>query len=291
MWFLVAIFFALSVSVFGDLRENIISSYASQVVEGQRIVVEQSEKGTKVRYEKILRKGYNEIIKVVAPDFFEWAYLNGKTYVVFENEMKRSPAMIVDMERKFMKCLSSTPTELSTAVVDYNGNKAYKVEVKNKSATYVGIFLKSSFLLVKLSVQRANGQLTITYNSIKKVPTFYFEKVIDKFKVIDTPPSAMEIEVWKMIYHLNNVSITSIRVNDISIVLVKGVAKSVGEVVVYLFEGKRISMGNLVSQFKSKGFSSLSAEEKGINMVFVSKIKDVQKLKEWVKSILKGSSF
>jgi len=291
VWFLVTILFAVSVSVFGDLRVNIISAYASQTVEGHRIVVEQSKKGAKVRYEKILRRGYNEIVKVVAPDFFEWAYLNGKTYIVFGNEMKRSPATIVDAERKFMKYLSLTPTDLSTAVVDYNGNKAYKVEIRDDSATYVGVFLIPSLLLVKLNVQRKNGQLTVTYDSIKKVSSLYFNKVMGNFKVINTPPSAMEVEVWKVIYHLGNVSITSIKINDISMVLIKGTANDVGEVVVYLFEGKGVSTDDLVSQFKSKGLSSLSAKEKGISMVFVSRTKNVKKLKEWVKCVLKSSSF
>jgi hypothetical protein len=281
-----------SASVFGALNLQITSAYASQVIEGHRVVVEESSNLTKVRYEKILRNGYDEVVKVVAPDFFEWAYLNGKTYVVFGNEMKRSPASVIDSERLFMKCLSSTPTILSTSVVNYNGKKAYRIEVKDKSATYVGIFLAPSLLLTKLEVQHKNGKINVTYDAIQQVPPLYFKKVIDSFKIVNTPPSTMEVEVWKMIYHLNDVSVTSIKVNDVSIVLVHGVASNLGEMVVYLVKkGDRISTTNLASQFKSKGFSLMKAEQNGISMLFVSNTKDPQKLKEWVTHVLKSSSF
>ena len=282
----------VSVSVFGTLSLQITSAYASQVIEGHRVVVEESSNVTKIRYEKILRNGYNEVVKVLAPDFFEWAYLDGKTYVVFGNKMKRTPASVIDSERLFMKCLSSTPTILSTSVVNYNGKKAYRIEVKDKNATYTGIFLAPSLLLAKLEVQYKNGKINVSYDAIQQVPLLYFKRVINSFKIVNTPPSTMEVEVWKMVYHLNNVSVTSVKVNDVSIVLVHGMALNVGEMVVYLFKkGDKISTTNLASQFKSKGFSLINAEQNGISMLFVSNTKNPQKLKEWVTHVLKSSSF
>ncbi len=282
----------VSVSVFAFADLGVVSAYASQVIEGHRVVVEETGKTTKVRYETILRDGHDEIVKVVAPDFFEWAYLNGKTYVVFGREMKRSPAPIIDAEMLFFKCLSSTPTILSTADIDYNGKKAYRIEARDDSATYVGVFLLPSLLLVKLNVQHKSKKITLTYDAIKKVPSLYFQKVISSFKMINTPPSTMEVEVWKMVYHLDNVSVTSIKVNNISIVLVHGMAKNVGEMVVYLFpKSDKISTTNLISQFKSKGLSSISAEQNGISMVFVSATKDHASFKKWIESVLNHTSF
>ncbi len=284
--------FVISTSVFAALNLKIASAYASQVVEGHRVVIEESKKINKIRYETVLRDGYDEIVKVVAPTFFEWAYLNGKTYIVFGNEMKRSPAPIVDLERTFFKSLSSTPTILSTAVINYKGEKAYKIELSAKEATYTGVVLIPSFLLVNLNVQRDDKTITITYNSINKVPALYFKNVISRFKILSTPPSTMEVEVWKMVYHLDDVSVTSIKINSLVIVLVHGRAKGIGDVLVYLFKkNDKISTKNLASQFTSKGFYSISAQQNGISMVFVSPTKEIEKFKEWVDSLLDRSKF
>ncbi len=277
-----------AVTIFGSWRKEAVGAYASQVVEGQRVVVEKNGENVKVRYEKVIRDGYDEIVKVVAPEPFEWAYLNGKTYVVLGDHMKLSPATIVDAERLFIKTLASTLTEISTSSVTYNGRKACEVTLQSTDATYEGVFLLPSMLLVKLSIQREKKDLSISYNQIKVIDKTYFNFVLGKFKISNTPPSPMEVEIWKIVYHLEKVSIKSISVNNITLVVIDGVAPEIGDVIAYLFKkSEKLSASSLSVQFKSRGITTINAEHNGVIMLFASNTKAVDKFKKWVKKILK----
>lgn len=272
--------------VFSNWVNKFVSAYASQVIEGHRVVVEEKGETTRLRYENVLRNGYNEIVKVVAPDFFEWAYLKGKTYIVFGNEMKTSPATIIDSEKLFIKTLSSSPVSIATST--YNGKKSYKIVVSSKDATYTAMLLSPSLILVYLKIERRSSQIIMTYDKIRIVPLDYFKAVVAKFKIVNKPPSSMEAEVWKLVYHLDNVNIASLSINGISIAIVSGRAKKIGNVVVYVFKGSaNVSTTNLVSQFKSKGYTSFAFEQNGIGMVFAGNM-DIEKLKKWVSEVFKA---
>lgn len=270
---------------FSSLVNEFASAYASQVIEGHRVVVEEKGETTRLRYENVLRNGYNEIVKVVAPDFFEWASLKGKTYIVFGNEMKTSPATIIDSEKLFIRTLSYSPASVATST--YNGKKSYKIVVSSKDATYTAMLLSPSLILVYLKIERRSSQIIMTYDKVRAVPLDYFKAVVAKFKIVNKPPSPMEVEVWKLVYHLDNVNVTSLSVNGISIAIISGKAEKIGNVVAYVFKGSaNVSTTNLVSQFKSKGYSSFAFEQNGIRMVFAGNI-DVEKLKEWVNKVFK----
>ncbi len=271
---------------FSALINEFVSSYASQVIEGHRVIVEEKGETTRLRYENVLRNGYNEIVKVVAPDFFEWAYLGGKTYIVFGNEMKTSPATIIDSEKLFIKTLSSTPARVSTST--YNGKESYKIVVNSQDATYTAMLLAPSMILVYLRIKRRSSQIIMTYDKVRVVPLKYFEAVVAKFKIVNKPPNPMEVEVWKLVYHLDNVNIASLSINGISIAIVSGRAEKVGNVVAYVFKGgSNVSTTNLVAQFKSKGYSSFAFEQNGIGMVFAGNM-EIGKLKKWVNEVFKA---
>ena len=285
---MLAIFFLIMITgvAFSTWINEFVSAYASQIIEGHRVIVEERGDTTRLRYEDVLRNGYNEIVKVVAPDFFEWAHLKGRTYIVFGNEMKTSPATIVDSEQMFIKALSSDPSKVSTST--YNGKRSYRIIVKSRNATYTALILSPSLILVYLKIKGRSSQITMTYDKVKIVPLDYFNAVVSKFKIVNKPPSSIEVKVWKLVYHLDNVSVASLSVNGISIAIVSGEAEGIGNIVVYVFKSsENVSTSNLVSQFKSKGYSSFAFEQNGIRMVFAGSI-EIGKLKEWVNKIFKA---
>ena len=273
---------------FSSLIKDIVSSYASQVIEGHRIVVEQ-EKGstTKIRYENILRNGYNEIVKIVAPQQFEWSSIGEKTYIVFGNKMRLSPATIVDAEQTFIKDVSKASTIVSTSTTYYHGVKSLKLVIKSRNATYTAMILEPSLIIGYLKVDHKKGSITIDYDWIKAIPLSYFNAVIEKFKIIKKPPSSMEIYLWKLVSKLDNVSITSISIRDISVVIVSGKTNLNKIIVAYVFQsGQDISTSDLTAQFKSKGFTALSIKKDDVEMVLITKMK-LDQLREWINEVFK----
>ncbi len=276
------------VTAIGVGKKQLVTAYATQIVQGRRIVVEKSDAGAKVRYEKVIRDGYNEIVKVVAPEPLEWAYLNGKTYVVFGRELKLSPVPIVDSERVFMKLLSSTTTRISTSSMIYDGNNACKVVFRTASATYEGIFLVPSMLLVKLSIQKEEKELTLSYSQINFTDKKYFATVLKGFKISDTPPSTIEVEIGKIVYHLENVNVTSFSGWGMTLAIIDGVAPNTGHIVVYIFKkGEKLSTSSLSIRFKAHGLTTLSLDHDGLKFLFVSNA-DKEKLKKWIEEVLKS---
>ncbi len=272
---------------FSSLIDDIVSSYASQVIEGHRVVVEQDGSTTKIRYENILRNGYNEIVKIVAPQRFEWSHIGKKTYIVFGNEMKLSPATIVDAEQSFIKDISIASTIVSTSTTYYHGMKSCKLVIKTPNATYIAVVLEPSLIIGYLKIERKKGSITIDYDRINVVPLSYFNAVIGRFKIIEKPPSPMEIYVWKLVSKLDNVNVTSISINNISIAIVSGKTEFNKRIVAYVFQsGDNISTGDLVAQFKLKGFTALTIERDDVNVVLATKMK-MKQLKEWVNTVFK----
>lgn len=283
-----SILLLLTSVVFSSLIDDIVSSYASQVIEGHRIVVEQDGSTTRIRYENILRNGYNEIVKIVAPQQFEWSYIGKKTYVVFGNEMRLSPATIVDAEQSFIKDISIASTIVSTSTAYYHGMKSCKLVIKSPNATYIAVVLEPSLIIGYLKIERKKGSITIDYDRINLVPLSYFNAVIRRFKIIKKPPSSMEIYVWKLISKLDNANVTSISINNVSIAIVSGKTKKFNRIIVaYVFrKGDSISTGDLVAQFKVKGFTALTIKQDDVNVVLATKMK-LEQLKEWVNTVFK----
>ena len=272
---------------FSSLINDVVTSYASQIIEGHRIVVEQSGSTTRIRYENILRDGYNEIVKIVAPKQFEWARIDKRTYIVFGNEMKISPATIVDAEQTFIKSIAASSTILSSSTTYFHGMKSYKLVVKSRGATYVAVILDPSLIIGYLKIERKKGDITINYDRINVVPVSYFKAILGRFKIIKKPPSAMEIYVWKLISKLDDVSVTTITINNTSVAIVSGRTRFDKMVVAYVFQNaKSISTGDLIAQFKIKGFTAISVEREHINIVLATKMK-LSQLKKWIDSIFK----
>ncbi len=271
---------------FGSVINEFVTAYASQSIQGQRVVVEQS-RNAKIRYENILRHGYNEIVNIIAPEPFEWAYMDGKSYVVMGNMMKLSPATIVDAEQKFVRILSASPTVLSTSSTYYQDVPAYKIVVKGSSATYTAVVIQNSFLLKYLKVDTRTGVITVYYDSLSQVPAGYVASVFGKFRINNEPPDPMEMYIWKLVDNLNNAVVSSMSINGVSLAVVVGAIPNKGNVAVYIFKsGSNVSSKSLVNQFVSKGYTSQVYKYGTIEMVFGTKLPS-DELKDWIKEVLK----
>lgn len=276
----------VTVVSFGSLIEEFVTAYASQSVQGQRVVVEQS-RNAKIRYENIIRHGYNEIVNIMAPEPFEWAYRNGKSYVVVGNVMKLSPATIVDAEQRFVRILSASPTVVATSATYYQDVPAYKIIVRDMAATYSAVVLQGSFLLKYLKVDTKSSVITVYYDNVSEVPSGYVTSVFDRFRFNNDPPDPMEMYVWKLVASLNNAVVSSMNINGVSLDVVVGAIPDKGSVAIYIFDsGSKISSKSLVDQFLSKGYTSEVYKFGDIEMVFGTKISPAD-LKNWVKGILK----
>ncbi len=269
---------------FGSLVTNFVTAYASQSIEAQRVVVEEGS-STRIRYERVVRSGMNEFIDVMAPVYFEWVFLNGKSYIVDNGEMKLSPAPLVDIEQRFVELLSASPTVISTSDFIYQGEPSYEIKALSQSATYIAVIGKNPMILKYLKVEKKNGSISVMYTSITFVPKNYFNTLIANFRIESATPEAIEIAAWKLVSSLKNATIASMNINGIAFTVIAGMFSPSSNVIAYLFNiSSDISPDSLVNQFKMQGYSSTAIKFENINIVFASQAK-IEDLKAWIVKI------
>ncbi|HEU23790.1 MAG: hypothetical protein C0176_08835 [Mesoaciditoga sp.] len=274
--------------VFGSSFINtFITSYASQIIQGQRIVIEEGQ-NSRVRYESVLRDGRNEIIKVMAPMPFEWAMINGDTYIIEGNEMRPSPVPISDVEQKFMELLSSatTTTIISTQNVIYQGEPSIQVNLITPNSTYIAIVSKGSLIIKFMKVQRDKNSISMIYTQIIPVSAGYFQSVLKSFKISkEATPDTVESVVWKIISNLTNANIMSLKLNGVDFTIVSGIISPQNNVVCYLFQmNSKVSPDPLVSQFKSQGYTSMAVKYKDLYIVMATN-GNIDTLKAWASKL------
>lgn len=269
---------------FGSVVTDFITSYASQSIDAQRVVVEESQ-SPKIRYERVLRCGKNEVIDVIAPDPFEWALLDGKSYIINNDEMKLSPATIVDIEQRFVQILSATSTVISSTSVVYQGESSYEITALTRNATYIAVIGKQPMLLKYLKVKRSDGTISMIYTSISIVPPDYFNNFIKGLKIDSATPETMERVAWKIISNIKNASIASMDINGVTLTIIAGMFLPQENFISYLFNSNsNISPQFLVNQFKSQGYNSLSIKYENVYVVFATKVK-IDDLRVWIKKV------
>ncbi|MCL4407747.1 MAG: hypothetical protein M1542_00340 [Thermotogae bacterium] len=281
------IFLILAPYAFGATFINtFLTSYASQSIQAQRIVVEEGQ-NAKVRYENILRNGRNEIVNVMAPMPFEWALIDGKTYVIEGGEMRLSPVPIVDIEQRFIELLSSATatTAIATQNVIYQGEPSIQINLITRNSTYVGIISKSSMILKFIKVQRNNGSISMIYTQIAPISIDYFNKILNSFKVYSATPDTVEMVVWQLISNLSNVNVMSMKINDVIFTVVSGMMSPQINTVCYIFKmDSKVSPDSLVSQFKAQGYNSIAVKYNDFYVVVATNGK-TDELKAWISKV------
>ncbi len=262
-----------------------LTSYASQSIQAQRIVVEEGQ-NSRVRYESILRDGTNEIVNVMAPMPFEWALIDGKTYVIEDGEMRLSPVPIVDIEQRFIELLSSaTSTVIATQNVIYQGEPSIQIKVITRNSTYVGVLSRGSMLLKFVKVERNDDSISMMYTQIVPIPKDYFNNVLKSFKIYNATPDTVEMVVWQLISNLTNVNVMSMKINNVTFTVVSGMMSPQSNTVCYIFKiDSKVSPESLVSQFKAQGYSSVAVKYKDVYVVVATNGK-ADELKAWVSKV------
>ncbi len=264
-----------------------ITSYASQIIQGQRIVIEEGQ-NSRVRYENVLRDGRNEIVKVMAPMPFEWAIINGDTYIIEGNAMRPSPVPISDIEQKFMELLSSatTTTIISTQNVIYQGEPSIQVNLITPTSTYIAIISKGNLIIKFMKVQRDKNSISMIYTQVIPVSLEYFQSVLKSFKIYnEATPDTVESVVWKIISNLTNANIMSLKLNGVDFTIVSGIISPQNNVVCYLFQiSSRVSPDPLVSQFKSQGYNSMAVKYQDLYIVMATN-GNIDTLKTWASKL------
>lgn len=274
--------------VFGSsFISNFITAYASQTIQGQRIIIEEGQ-NSKVRYENVLRDGRNEIIDVIAPMPFEWAMINGNTYIVEGNEMRLSPVPISDIEQRFMELLSSATntTIISTQDVIYQGEPSIQVNLITQSSTYVVILSKGTFLIRFMKVERNDNSISMIYTRVIPISHDYFENVLKSFKIYNqATPDVIESVVWRIISNLKNANIMSLKLSGVDFTIVSGMISSQNSVVCYVFKiESKVSPDLIVNQFKSQGYTSMAVKYKDLYIVMATN-GNVDALKSWASKL------
>lgn len=278
----------LSSYAFGaSFINTFLTSYASQSIQAQRIVVEEGQ-SSRVRYENIIRNGKNEIVNVMAPMPFEWALINGKTYVIEGREMRLSPVPIVDIEQRFIELLSSATmtTAISTENVIYQGEPSIQINLITKNSTYVGILSKNSMILKFVKVNRDDDSISMMYTQITPITPGYFNNILSTFKVYNTAtPDTVEMVVWQIISNLNNVNVMSMKINNVTFIVVSGMMSMQSNTVCYIFKiDSKVSPDSLVDQFKAQGYNSISVKYSDVYVVVATNGK-TDELKSWISRV------
>ncbi len=280
------IFLFLASYAFGaSFISTFLTSYASQSIQAQRIVIEEGQ-NSRVRYESILRDGRNEIVNVMAPMPFEWALIDGKTYVIEDGEMRLSPVPIVDIEQRFIELLSSaTSTIIATQNVIYQGEPSIQIKVVTRNSTYVGVLSKGSMLLKFVKVQRNDDSISMMYTQIALIPKDYFNNVLKSFKICNATPDTVEMVVWQLISNLNDVNVMSMKINNVTFTVVSGMMSPQSNTVCYIFKiDSKVSPESLVSQFKAQGYNSISIKYNDVYVVVATNGK-ADELKAWISKV------
>lgn len=279
----------LASCVFGaSFVSNFITAYASQSIQAQRVVIEEGQ-NSRVRYEQVLRDGTNEIINVMAPMPFEWALINGKTYVIENGEMRLSPVPIVDIEQRFIELLSSatSTTVISTQNVVYQGEPSIQINMITRNSTYVAVLSKRSMDIRFIKAEKHDGSISMIYTEISPIASDYFQKIISSFKIYNVAtPDTVEIVVWQLISNLKNANVMSMKINNVTFTVVSGVMASQHNAVCYIFDIKsKVSPDFLSDQFKAQGYSSLTVKYGELYIVIASN-GNANELKTWVSHLL-----
>ncbi len=280
------IFLTLALYAFGaSFINTFLTSYASQSIQAQRVVVEEGQ-NSRVKYENVLRDGKNEIINVMAPMSFEWALIDGKTYIIEDGEMRLSPVPIVDIEQRFIELLSSaTSTVIATQNVIYQGEPSVQINLITRNSTYVGIISKNSMILKFIKVERNDSSISMMYTQITLVPADYFNKVLKSFKIYNATPDTVEMVVWQLISNLNNVNVISMKINNVTFVIVSGMMSPQSNTVCYIFKvDSKVSPESFVSQFKAQGYNSIAVKYNDVYVVIATNGK-TDELKAWVSRV------
>gem|GEM_PF-1495971 len=281
------IFLMVAQYAFGaSFINTFLTSYASQSIQAQRIVVEEGQ-NAKVRYESILRNGRNEIVNVLAPMPFEWALIDGKTYVIEDGEMRLSPVSIVDIEQRFIELLSSATatTAIATQNVIYQGEPSIQINLITRNSTYVGILSEGSMILKFIKVQRNDGSISMIYTQIAPISVNYFNKILNSFKVYNATPDTVEMVVWQLISNLSNVNVMSMKINDVIFTVVSGMMSPQNNAVCYIFKmDSKVSPESLVNQFKAQGYNSIAVKYNNLYVVVATNGK-TDELKAWISKV------
>lgn len=264
-----------------------VTAYASQSIRAQRIVIEEG-KTSRVRYEEVLRDGTNEIVNVMAPMPFEWALVNGKTYVIENGQMNLSPVAIVDIEQRFMELLSSatSTTIISTQNVIYQGEPSIQINMITRNSTYVAVLSKKLLEIRFIKAEKPDDSISMIYTEISPITPEYFQKVISSFEICNVAtPSTVETVVWQLISNLKSANVMSMKINNITFTLVSGIMNSQNNVVCYIFDIKsKVSPDSLSDQFKAQGYSSVTVKYGDLYVVIASN-GNIKELKTWTSHL------